>query len=331
LNRVVASAPGKVILFGEHAVVYGEPAIAAAIRRRVYVSVEEIATDRIEIESRNLKIRESMRLEKCTRGELEGVSAELKPLWHLCHKMLELHGHPLKHGLRVEIRSEIPESAGLGSSAALATALALALKEIFSVDMSPNDIWNIAFESEKIVHGRPSGIDNTLSLHGGVILYRKGSMKRIRLGQTIPLVVGDTGVSRSTGKMVARVRMLREKYPDVIEEVIRAIGRLSLLSVQALVDGDLEKLGDLMNINQGLLEALGVSSPEISMLVNAARKAGALGAKLTGAGGGGCIIALPAKNAINNVVESIKRVGRDAFLAEIEFEGARIESGGAHG
>jgi mevalonate kinase len=140
-----------------------------------------------------------------------------------------------------------------------------------------------------------------------------------------PLVIGDTGVTRSTRVQVERVRELREKYPQVIEPIMLSAREIVLRALEALSEGDLETVGELMNINHALLCSVGVSDESLEWLINAARKAGALGAKLTGAGGGGCMIALAKNERLNQIMEAIQRVGGRPFIARKTEEGVRVE------
>ena len=157
-------------------------------------------------------------------------------------------------------------------------------------------------------------------------LFRKGrGFAPLDVTEGIPLVIGDTGVERSTGGLVAMVRKRREQYPSIIDPIIETGGEIALRAVEALETGDLNTLGDLMNLNHALLCAIGVSNEPLERLVYAARDAGAYGAKLTGAGGGGCMIALAVPEKLKDVAEAIERVGGEAFVTRKTMEGVRIE------
>jgi len=322
---IVASAPAKTILFGEHFVVYGEPAIVLAVDRRARVSAELRSDQRIYISSIDLEysgffIGEHFQLE---RGGQEARTT-LEPIRIAIQRVLDLSGR--KAGVSVEIRSSIPVAAGLGSSAAVAAAVAAAVSRLLNVDLSREEVFNIAYEAERFVHGTPSGIDPAISTHGGVLLFRKdGGFTPLDVKDDMPLVIGDTGIERSTGELVAMVRERRERYPSIINPIIKVGGKTALRAVRALENGDLHTLGELMDINHALLYAIGVSNEPLERLVHAARKAGALGAKLTGAGGGGCMIALSLSDKVEPVVDAIERAGGIAFVARKISEGVRIE------
>lgn len=322
---VAASAPAKVILFGEHFVVYGEPAIVAAIDRRARVYAELRADQRIHVNSVNLEAsgffdEESFQAE---RGDKE-ARWRLEPIRIAVQRVLDIS--EAKAGVDVEVHSDIPVASGLGSSAAVAAATATAVSRLLGVEMALEEIFRTACEVERFVHGTPSGIDPAISTYGGVLLfYRDRGSTPLDVKVDIPLVVGDTGIERSTGEMVTRVRERRERYPSVINPIIETGGKLALRAVEALKEGDLVTLGELMNINHAMLSAMGVSNEPLDRLVHAARKAGALGAKLTGAGGGGCMVALAPPDGLERVVSAIEGKGGTAFVGGKTDEGARIE------
>jgi hydroxymethylglutaryl-CoA reductase len=177
----------------------------------------------------------------------------------------------------------------------------------------------LAFQAEKIAHGTPSGIDNTVATFGQPLLYRKADcppFQPLQLPKPINFVVGMTGVEGLTAKMVARVREGRQRNRDVYDTIFKGIDAVTLQAIDALKKNDLERLGDLMNVNQGLLNSLQVSSWELEELIQIARENGALGAKLTGGGGGGSMIALCPDNA-ERVVEAMKKAGYQAMEVQI--------------
>ena len=324
-TRAQASAPAKAILVGEHFVVYGEPAIVLAIDRRATVTVETRSDQKIFIRSEDLDISgffENGKFFPQKGGEEAG--RKLEPVYAVAREVTQKCG--VNTGLNIKIESSIPVAAGLGSSAAVSVASAAALYSLYGSDKSKDNIFQTAFKAEKIIHGTPSGVDPAISTYGGILWYCKGeSIRRLKVDVDLPLVIGNTRKDRSTGKLVAKVRSLRRRYPLIIGKVIKAGGELVKRSAEALNDGDLKALGELMNINHELLCALGVSSEELENLVHAARKAGAWGAKLTGAGGGGCMIALVSPEKLKNVAEAIEKAGGEAFITRKVDTGVIIE------
>jgi mevalonate kinase len=324
--EVVASAPAKVILFGEHFVVYGEPAMVIAIDKRAYARAETRDDKRIYIHSSNLNLTACLEGEnfKVEKGDPKEARIKFEPVRLAVQKVLEKHGENV--GLNIEINSTVPVAAGLGSSAAVVAAVITAVSALLSVDISKEEVFRITYEAEKIVHGTPSGIDPAIATFGGALLFQMDTgFKPLEVKMDIPLVIGDTGIERSTRVQVDKVRELRERYPQIMESFTWAARQIVMRALEALKERDLETLGELMNINHALLYGIGVSDESLEWLINAARKAGALGAKLTGAGGGGCMIALARNEKLEEVSEAIQRAGGTPFIARKTDEGARVE------
>jgi mevalonate kinase len=323
---VVASAPAKVILFGEHFVVYGEPAIVLAIDKRAYAEAECRDDKRLYLRSVNLHLAGCFEngAFKTEQGDAKEAKSKFAPVKLAAEKVLEKYGESV--GLNIEINSTVPVAAGLGSSAAVAAAVTAAVAALLNVRVSKEDVFRITYEAEKIVHGTPSGIDPAISTFGGTLLFQTDTgFKPLDVKTDVPLVIGDTGFERSTRVQVEKVRGIRERYPQVVEPIMRAAREIVLKAMEALKENDLEALGELMDINHALLYGVGVSDESLEWLINAARKAGALGAKLTGAGGGGCMIALAKKEGLGQVLEAIKRAGGRPFIAGKTDEGVKIE------
>jgi len=325
-TQAKASAPAKVILLGEHFVVHGEPAIVLAIDRRATVTVETRSDSNIFIRSEEMDISGFFVNNQFfpQRGDVE-AKKKLEPIYAVAREVIKKWSlEPT--GVNIKIRSSIPIAAGLGSSAAVSVASAAALCSLFDSDGSKDDIFQIAFNAEKMIHGTPSGVDPAISTYGGILWYRKHEpIRRLDIDVDLPLIIGNTRKERSTGKLVAKVNNLRNRYPRIIGKVIKAGGEIVKRSVKAIKEKDLETLGELMNINHELLCAVGVSCEELEKLVHAARKAGALGAKLTGAGGGGCMIALVSPEKIEDVAEAIEKAGGEALTTRKTDLGVTIE------
>jgi len=322
----VASAPAKVILFGEHFVVYNKPAIVMAINMRAYAKSKPEESQKIIIESKSMNISGAFTISGDYQPIIGGFEGKEKllPIYVAIKSILERAGE--ERGVRVEIDSTIPVAAGLGSSAAVSVASAAAVSSLLELNISREDIFMAALEAERIVHENPSGVDPAISTYGGLIVYRKGDgIRRLSVDARLPLVVGDTGIKRVTGEMVFLVGEMRRRYPLVVDRIMDSGEAIVDVGVEALRRGDLKTIGDLMNINHALLCALGLSNETIERLIHAARRAGAFGAKLTGAGGGGCMIALSPPDRINYVVRAIENAGGRAFITDISLEGVRVE------
>ena len=324
-TQAKASAPAKVILLGEHFVVHGEPAIVLAIDKRATVKVETRSDPKIFIKSEDIDVSGFFVNNQFIpqRGGSE-AKKKLEPIYAVAREIIQKYR--LRNGVNIEIESSIPIAAGLGSSAAVSVASAAALLSLFDLDKSKDDIFKIAFNAEKIIHGTPSGVDPAISTYGGILWYRKSQpIRRLDIDVDLPLIIGNTKKERSTGELVAKVNNLRRRYPSIIEKIIKAGGEIVKRSVKALREGDLKALGELMNINHELLCAVGVSCEELENLVHAARNAGALGAKLTGAGGGGCMIALVSPEKIEDVAEAIDEAGGEVLITRKTDAGVTIE------
>lgn len=323
---VVASAPAKIILFGEHFVVYGEPAIVVAIDRRARAEAELRQDKRLRFQSANLNT--SCYFEngvfKVEQGDAKEARLKFEPVKLAVEKVLAASGKNV--GLDITINSAIPVGAGLGSSAAVVVSVTAAVSALLGLEFSKQDIFRIAFEAERVVHGTPSGVDPAIATFGGTLLFQVDTgFKPLEVKTDVPLVIGNTGVERSTKIQVEKVRETMDSFPQIADPIRKAAREIVLRAVTALQENDLETLGRLMNINHALLYGIGVSDESLEWLTNAARKAGALGAKLTGAGGGGCMVALARPERLENVSEAIMRAGGSPFIAKKTDEGVKVE------
>jgi mevalonate kinase len=275
-------------LFGEHAVVYGKPGIAMAIKPRVFVTV-----------------RDTKRPQRAKSPYIDS-----------CFEAMNVMGS-------VYINSQIPSSSGLGSSAAVTVATLSAINDEFSMNKTREDIANMAFEIEKKVQkGRASPTDTTVSTYGGIVLISGGSRRRLP-PQNMHLVVGDSLVSHSTSRMVEQVAELKKANPAIVDPVLDAIEGVSMSAIHHLSNP--RELGRYMNMNHHLLEVLGVGHPQLAKMVLAARNAGAFGAKITGAGGGGSMVALCPKQLKHRVAGAIEACEARAIVTGIDTEGVRKE------
>jgi len=306
-RREMAAGNGKIILFGEHAVVYGSRAIAAPIPLAVRARVVD-EDDGVWLVIPRWGVEQRLRSNPTKQLSFEVPAA-------LILRELGL----TDRSMRIEVYSEIPRAMGLGGSAAVAVAIIRALDRHFDLGLTDDQVNALAYECECVAHGTPSGIDNTVATFGKPLVYRKGDppvIKPLELAKPINFVVGMTGVEGLTAKMVARVRNGRDRNPDVYDTVFRGIDAVTLQALEALKHHDLERLGELMNVCQGLLNGLQVSSWELEELIQIARENGALGAKLTGGGGGGSMIALCPDNAAT-VINAIHSAGYQAMEVRI--------------
>jgi mevalonate kinase len=308
LKTVQASAPGKVILFGEHAVVYGRPAIAVPV----------------------LDVQAQVSLEPAAAGQgVRMIAADLDrdfdpaevdpddPLALMVRLTLAHLEQTEVPDATLTITSTIPLGRGLGSGAAVSTAIGRALAAFFERIIPPPEMSALVYEVEKLHHGTPSGIDNTVVVFAQPVYFIKGRpIKRIQVGQPFTLIVGDTGRVAPTHTVVGDVRRRwqadRERYEGYFDE-IGAIVQQARVVIEEGLPGP-EAIGKLMNDNQELLKTIGVSSPELDRLVAAARQAGAMGAKLSGAGWGGNMIALARSDNGSDIARALWEAGATGVI-----------------
>ena len=325
-----SSAPGKVYLFGEHAVVYGEPAVPCAIERRARVTAERRDDDQLRVEAKDLTLdgfTVTWGGETDTRPDVDVptpiVEAATGYIDGAVGQALDAAGEP-EIGFDVTVESDIPLGAGLGSSAAVVVAGIDAAARELGVELSPEALADRAYQVEYDVQdGEASRADTFCSAMGGAVRVQGEDCRRIEDVPTLPFVVGYDGNTGDTGELVAGVRGLKDTY-GFAADTVESIGDLVRAGERAVADGDVEEIGRLMDFNHGLLSALGVSARSLDNMVWAAREAGAMGAKLTGAGGGGCIVALDRSEQTHTALEYTPGC-EDAFRAELDREGVRIE------
>jgi mevalonate kinase len=279
----MASAPGKVILFGEHAVVYGRPAIAVPVHIL-----------RATVEAAPAPPGGGLRIIAEDVGQTVELDAAPPdhPLALIARLTLEALGAP-PPDLTLTLRSTIPIASGLGSGAAVSAALARALAAALHANLDDDRLSALVFEVEKLHHGTPSGIDNTVVIYGRPVYFVRGATAQtFSIGRPFTLAIADTGIASPTRVAVGDVRRLYQANPAAIAPIFDQIGAIAEEARAAIEQGDISTLGALMNHNHALLRRLAVSCPELDALVQTARESGTPGAKLSGAGRGGNMIAL---------------------------------------
>jgi mevalonate kinase len=305
---ITCSAPGKVYLFGEHAVVYGEPAIACAINRRVSTSIELVSSGKVRINAMGTRLQ-------CFSEELKYVCCAVQTIKKLFRE---------DFGAEITIRSQLPPRQGLGSSAAVTVSTVKALTECLEIKLENEAIAKIGHQIETAVQGKASAADTFVSSIGGVVFIEQTTTSRLP-SFNIPFIIGATGIERSTSDVIASVARMKERYPSLFTNILSAIGHVTRLGKQTLADEDFFSLGELMNVNQGLLESIGVSDNVMSALVYAARTAGALGAKITGAGRGGCVFAIAKDDDVDRVRQAMTKQSAQVLNATLSEVGLQIE------
>jgi len=295
-----ASAPGKVILFGEHAVVHARPAVAVAVTQVRATATVEPAPPGSGLTLVAPDVEKRISLSSAPQDEPLAAAAR-HTLTHLSSPQPDA---------TVTISSTIPIASGMGSGAAVSTALVRALAGFLGHTLEPTQVSAIVFEVEKIHHGTPSGIDNTvIAFEQPIYFMHDHPIQRLTVGQPFTLLIGDTGTRSPTRRVVAHVRRAWERDPAHYDALFDQIGDIADEGRRVIEAGDVDALGPLMDENHALLIDLGVSSPQLDELVDAARFSGALGAKLSGAGQGGNMIALVESDLVEDVAEELMDAG----------------------
>lgn len=313
-----ASAPGKIILFGEHAVVSGTTAIGGAIDLRATVHVTD-EPDRVLIKTEDLALQGFSF--DMTAGHIQSAQAA-HATRYISAVLRELDARDMQ----VAIKSSLPAAAGLGSSACIVVATVAAVSRHQGHSLTKKEIAEISYRLEKTVqNGMGSPMDTALATYGGYLQIAH-DIRPLDL-PPLNMIVGYTGMPHDTRSEVEKVQNLRKRYPDLVDPIFRAIGAISQRAILLIKEENEAGTGELMNINHGLLASLGVSSRELEELVYAARGAGgAMGAKLTGAGGGGCMIALPGRAGTEALLVALRQARATAFQVTVGCEGVRLEA-----
>jgi mevalonate kinase len=310
--EVRASAPGKIIILGEHFVVHGSQAVAAAINKRATVSVKGTTN------------RSRVRVGR-TLSELDQVDGQFVAVKSVANETLRFL-NAADRPIDIEVESELPPGSGLGSSAAVSVATAAAILRFFGESASESKVSSLARYGEGSVHGNPSGIDVATCLYGGTIMFSKAQgQKTIVPSKDIRFIVAFSKIPRNTSALIDRVSKHRRTYPVLFENLSRSISMVSTLGGRAIEEGDLRTLGTLLNVCQVALAWIGASSSEIEKLIEEMLSAGhCYGAKLTGAGGGGSVIALPEYSETLKIISEISKEYPYTLLTGISEEGLKF-------
>jgi mevalonate kinase len=305
-----ASAPGKIILFGEHFVVYGVKAILCSINKRVTVTAEKITEKKISINSEigNLILKPNKSISE--------ISSPLKPFYYLANKAIENQNG----GIQIQIDSEIPLGVGLGSSSACCVAGAAAIFKLFQ-HISKKEILELAIEAEKTIFKNTSGADCTVCTYGGMMAYdKKQGFKKIEDEPKFQLVIVNSNIKHSTDSMVSKVKAFKIKNKEEFSKLSDQESKLVEDVLKLLKENNTKELGEKINQNQKYLETIGISNNQLREMIKIGQKT-SFGAKITGSGGGGCIFTLTDESNLEYTLKEFKDNNFECFSVKIDFKG----------
>jgi mevalonate kinase len=326
---IKVSAPGKLMLFGEHAVVYHRPCLVAAVSQRLFVEIEKIPENKILIDAPQMKIPNFIiSLTDLGKEQPNEVRFVLEVVKNFFRK------YNVKSGLGIKTESQFSAKYGFGSSSAVTVCTIKALSEIFETKMTEKEIFDLSYKTILDIQGVGSGFDIAAAIYGGVIYFLTGGKQIEPLEvKNIPLIVGYTGVKASTSEIVKAVKVEMEKDPEYYEKIYDDISRVVEKAKTAMENSNWPEVGRLMTENQEILKKIkapsieyGVSSEIIEKLIGACQRSGALGAKLSGAGVGDCIIALGENK--EKIEKAIKEAGGTPVSVDVDYQGLKIENKG---
>ena len=324
MKTVTVSAPGKLMLLGEHAVVYDRPCLVTAVGQRMRATVSLIGPKEFQLEAADVSVTGySKPMTELVDGEIpKGAKFVEVAIKNFNEKF------PLTKGVRVETTSEFSSKLGFGSSSASTVCVIKALSELTGNKLDNKEIFELAYKTVLDIQGKGSGFDVAAAIYGGTLYFVTGGKVIEPLDiKELSLVVGYSGVKADTVTLMNQVTELAKKNPDLVEGIYNQIQKLVEKAKIELISKNWTELGKLMTKNQGLLKKLGVSTGKLDAMIDVACKAGAYGAKLSGAGGGDCMIALvPEDNKIGKIQKNIQAVGGEVINIQTNVQGARIEN-----
>ena len=305
-----ASAPGKVILFGEHFVVYGVKAILCAVNKRVTVTAEKIKEEKISIKS------DIGDLELELNKPISEINSPLKPFYYLANKIIRNQST----GIEIKIESDIPLGAGLGSSSACCVAGAAAISKLFS-EKTKKEILELAIEAEKTIFKNTSGADCTVCTYGGIIEYEKEKdFIKIKSEPNFHLIIANSNIKHSTESIVSKVKQFKNEDTERFSKLCNDESKLIEDVLQLLKENNIQKLGQKVIQNQRYLETIGISNEKLKDMIKIGQES-SFGTKITGAGDGGCVFSLTDESNLENTINEFKKKNYDCFSVKIDYDG----------
>lgn len=320
---IKVSAPGKLMLFGEHAVVYNRPCLVTAVDQRMTLTAESLEESIFELNAPDAQVTNYKKpISELGKGEIpKGAKFVEIATLNFSKK------YPAVAGVRITTSSQFSPLFGFGSSSASTVCTIKALSEAFNKKLSKRQIFELSFQTVLDIQGTGSGFDVAAATYGSTLYYSKAGSKTIKPLNLkgLPLIIGYSGIKADTVTLVKQVAEKAKIYPEVIDSIYNQIGFIVDLAKKSLLKSDLQTVGELMNINEGYLSALGVEGNKLADMIYAARDAGAYGAKLSGGGIGDCMITLAPPSKIQAVKDAINKAGGTVLDIKVNAEGVRVE------
>jgi len=320
-KRIIVSAPGKLMLLGEHAVVYNRPCIVTAVGQRLSATLDLIPEMQFQLEATDVKVTGYKKsFNELGRGEVpKGANFVEMAVKNFNEK------YRINSGIRITSKSEFSSLFGFGSSSASTVCVVKGLAGLFDIKLTNKDIFDLAYKTVLDIQGKGSGFDVAAAIYGGTLYFVTGGkvIEPIEV-EELPLIVGYSGIKADTVTLIKAVAEKASRHPDLIDSIYTHIGKMVDAAKVAFMAKTWPVVGELMNFDQGMLESLGVGSAKLSAMIYAARDAGAWGAKLSGAGIGDCMVALTPKDKKTTVIDAIKSVGGEVIDVATNVEGVRL-------
>lgn len=320
MTNISVSSPGKLMLMGEHAVLYGHPCLVTAVDRRMHISIERTEPPTLVLDAPDVHITAYEKpMNVLGTGDIpKGVQFIERALQRF------MTTYPIEGGVHISVSSDFSDQLGFGSSSASAAGTIRALSEIFNRRLSSKQIFAMAYQAVTDVQGKASGFDVAAAVYGGALYFvTAGKTVEPLSCASMPLIVGYTGVKADTTALVSEVNVKMHAQPERVKRIFDAIAKLVNDAKAKMIEGDWERVGKLMDFNQDYLRDLGVSSEKLESLIVAAKQAGAWGAKLSGAGGGDCMIAVSSEGTRHAIEKAIESAGGQVIHITAQAEGTR--------
>jgi mevalonate kinase len=321
MKKITVSAPGKLMLFGEHAVLHGHPCLVTAVNRRMYITVELLDEYQFQLDAKDVKIKNYKKhLSQLGKGEIPGNAkfAEIAVKNFLDDKNI---------GIKITTHSEFSSLLGFGTSSAVTVCVIKALSELFGLNLNNKEIFDLSYKTVLEIQGKGSGFDIATALYGGTLYFEaKGKIIHPLTINHLPLIAGYSGSKADTVSLINHVNNKFANNNKRLRDIYAEIEGIVKKAKQEIENANWKIVGELMNSNQKLLIELGVSTEKLDNMINASLDAGVYGAKISGAGGGDCMIALVPEDHIKSVEKAVLKVGGKILLAETNAQGVSIEN-----